>query len=197
MRSDVSSLRNLNLRFDLLTWDPRGVAGSTPVTCIDEEQLDAYLALDSVLDDPTEKQAAIQANKDFAAGCQRRSGDLLPFMDSESTARDMDRIREAVGDAKLTYLGFSYGTFIGQWYAHLFPTRVRALSLDGVVDPTVPANQSLLGQVIGFEENLKAFLADCRSRSTCGYARSGDPGTKLTALMARLDSTPLRFGGRH
>src|SRR5205823_6401746 len=159
-------------------------------------QLDAYLSIDSVLDDPQEKQDAMQADKDFAAGCQRRSGDLLPFMDSASTARDMDQIRASLGDAKLTYLGFSYGTYIGQWYAHLFPTHVRALSLDGVVDPTVPANQSLLGQVIGFEENLKAFLADCRSRSTCGYARSGDPGTKLTALMARLDGTPIQVGGR-
>ena len=82
LRGDVSSLRNLNSRFDLVTWDPRGVAGSTPVTCLDSAELDAYLALDSVLDDPQEKQAAIQAYKDFSAGCQRRSGDLLPFMDS-------------------------------------------------------------------------------------------------------------------
>ena len=196
MRSDVASLRNLNLRFDLLTWDPRGVAGSTPVTCVDEAQLDAYLALDSVLDDPTEKQAAIQANKDFAEGCQRRSGDLLPFMDSESTARDMDRIREAVGDDKLTYLGFSYGTFIGQWYAHLFPTRVRALSLDGVVDPTMSANDSLLAQVAGFEKNLQAYLSGCTARSACVYGRAGDAATKLTAAMARLDSNPLRVGNR-
>ncbi|HYS96925.1 MAG TPA: alpha/beta hydrolase [Candidatus Dormibacteraeota bacterium] len=196
LRSDLSSLNNLNRRFDLVTWDPRGVAASTPVTCVDGPQEDEYLAIDSVLDDPGEKQTAIQADKEFAAGCQRRSGDLLPFMDSASTARDMDQIRLAVGDSRLTYLGFSYGTYIGQWYAHLFPTHVRALSLDGVVDPTVPANESLRGQVIGFEENLKAFLADCRSRSTCGYARSGDPGTKLTALMARLDGTPLHVGGR-
>ena len=61
-------------------------------------------------------------------------------MDSASTARDMDQIRIAVGDSHLTYLGFSYGTYIGQWYAHLFPTHVRALSLDGVVDPAVSAN---------------------------------------------------------
>ena len=196
LRSDVSSLSNLNRRFDLVTWDPRGVAGSTPVTCVDGPQEDAYLAIDSVLDDPQEKQAAIQADKDFAAGCQRRSGALLPFMDSGSTARDMDQIRQAVGDAQLTYLGFSYGTYIGQWYAHLFPTHVRALSLDGVVDPAVSANDSLLGQVVGFEENLKAFLADCRSRTSCGYGRTGDPGAKLNALMARLDATPLNVGSR-
>jgi pimeloyl-ACP methyl ester carboxylesterase len=196
MRSDLQSLSNLNRRFDLLTWDPRGVAGSTPVACVDGPQLDAYLALDSVLDDPTEKQAAIQEDKNFADACQRRSGDLLPYLDSASTANDMDQIRAAVGDEKLTYLGFSYGTLIGQWYAHLFPTHVRALSLDGVVDPTVSANDSLLGQVVGFEQNLQAFLADCRTRSTCTYGRSGDPGTKLKTAMARLDLDPLRVGNR-
>ena len=196
LRSDVSSLANLNRRFDLVTWDPRGVAASTPVACVDGPTLDQYLALDSVLDDPQEKQAAIQADKDFAAACQRRNGDILPFLDSESTARDMDQIRAAVGDEKLTYLGFSYGTFIGQWYAHLFPGKVRALSLDGVVDPTVSANDSLQGQVKGFEDNLDAWVANCRTSSTCAYGQTGDPLTKLNAAMARLDATPLRVGNR-
>jgi pimeloyl-ACP methyl ester carboxylesterase len=196
LRSDIKSFDNLNRRFDVVAWDPRGVAASSPVTCVDGQQLDAYLALDSVLDDPQEKQAAIQADKDFAAGCQSRSGGLLPYMDTASTGRDLDQIRIALGDAKLTYLGLSYGTYIGQWYAHLFPQNVRALSLDGVVDPTVSANDSLLGQVVGFEQNLQAFLAYCRSNTSCTYGRTGDPGAKLNAAMARLDTTPLRVGSR-
>ena len=196
LRSDVASLRNLNARFDLVSWDPRGVAGSTPVTCVDDAELETYLALDTVIDDPQEKQAAVQAYKDFAAGCQRRSGDLLPFMDSESTARDMDRIRDAVGDDKLSYLGFSYGTFIGQWYAHLFPTRVRAMSLDGVVDPALPANESLLMQAAGFEKNLQANLSACSVRTTCRYAAPGSAMSKLNSLMASLDANPLRIGNR-
>ena len=196
LRNDSGSFSNLNRRFDLVTWDPRGVAGSTPVRCVDGPQLDQYLALDSVLDDPQEKQAQIQADKDFAAACQQHSGELLPFLDTASTANDLDQIRQAVGDDKLTYLGFSYGTFIGQWYAHLFPTRIRALSLDGVVDPTVSANDSLLGQVVGFEKNLQAFITGCKTGSTCAYAHPGDPSTKLTAAMARLDATPLRVGNR-
>src|SRR4029077_13036881 len=93
-----------------------------------------------------------------------------------------------------TYLGFSYGTYIGQWYAHLFPTHVRALSLDGVVDST--AEDSLSSQVAGFEQNLQAFLASCRSHSTCAYGRSGDPGRKLKTAMARLDALPLQVGDR-
>src|SRR5690348_14082657 len=196
MRSDVSSLSNLNRRFDLVTWDPRGVAASTPIACIDGPTLDQYLALDSVLDDAQEKQAAIQADKDFAAACQRRFGDILPFLDSESTARDMDQIRVAVGDTKLTYLGFSYGTFIGQWYAHLFPTRVRALALDGVVDSTVNGRSAALTQLSGFEKNLEAYLADCTTRPACSLTRGGDPRGKLVALMDRLDRTPLPVGNR-
>src|SRR2546429_9431399 len=194
--ADISSLKNLNQRYGRVAWDPRGVAGSTPVTCVDGPQEDAYLSIDAVLDDPQEKQEAIQANKDFAAGCQSRSGDLLPFMDSASTAKDMDQIRAAVGDSKLTYLGFSYGTFIGQWYAKLFPNRVRALSLDGVLDPTISADESLRAQVVGFEQNLQAFLADCKARTSCQYGRSGDPASKLNAAMARLDTTPLKVGSR-
>ena len=196
LRGDISSLTSLNQRFDLVSWDPRGVAESTPVTCVDGPQEDTYLATDSVLDDPEEKQAFIKANTAFAAGCQSRSGNLLPFMDSASTAHDMDQIRAAVGDEKLTYLGFSYGTYIGQWYAHLFPTHIRALSLDGVVDPTVSANDSLYGQVVGFEQNLEAFIADCKSRSSCTYGRTGDPGAKITAAMSQLDKTPLKVGSR-
>jgi len=108
----------------------------------------------------------------------------------------MDVIRAALGDDKLTYLGFSYGTFLGQHYAHLFPTHIRALALDGVVDPNLSANDLLLAQVGGFEKNLQAFLADCRSRSSCTYGRSGDPGVKLTALMQRIDTNPMPVGNR-
>src|SRR6266700_1281996 len=146
--------------------------------------------------DPVEKQTLIDADKNFAAGCQQRSAKVLPFLDTPNAARDMDVIRAALGDDKLTYLGFSYGTFLGQHYAHLFPTHIRALALDGVVDPNLSANDLLLAQVGGFEKNLQAFLADCRSRSSCTYGRSGDPGAKLTALMQRIDTNPMPVGNR-
>jgi pimeloyl-ACP methyl ester carboxylesterase len=112
----------------------------------------------------------------------------------------MDLIRAALGDQKLTYLGFSYGTFLGENYAHIFPTHIRALALDGVIDPTLSPNDLLYAQLVGFEQNLQAFLSDCRARKTaatpCAYAQSGDPGTKLTNLMTRLDATPLAVGNR-
>ncbi|HET7421171.1 MAG TPA: alpha/beta hydrolase [Candidatus Dormibacteraeota bacterium] len=196
LRSAASDFVNLNTFFDLVSWDPRGVGMSAPVSCYDGPHLDTYFALDSVLDDAQEKAAFVQAVKDFTAACAANSGDLLPFMDSESTARDMDRIREAVGDSKLTYLGFSYGTYIGQWYAHLFPKRVRALALDGVVDSTEPGDQFAISQVAGFQKNLDAFFAACRSEPSCTYGRSGDPAAKLPALIASIDASPVKVGSR-
>ena len=196
LRNATSIFPNLNSRFDLVSWDTRGVGASTPVKCLDDAQLDSYLALDPVLDDTSEKATFIQATRDFVAGCERNSGYLLPFMDTASTARDLDQIRAALGDSKLTYLGFSYGTYIGQWYAHLYPRHIRALLLDGVVDPYAPGDTGLVRQVGGFDQNLKAFFARCRSSSTCTYARTGDPEVKLKAALARLDATPLPVGDR-
>ena len=197
LRRDATKyFQDLNSRMDLVTWDPRGVGASTPVKCLDDAQLDKYLALDTVIDDAQEERAWVDASRNFAIGCERNSASLLPFMDSDSTARDMDSIRAALGDARLTYIGFSYGTYIGQWYAHLFPTHVRALALDGVVDSADTGRASALEQFASFQQNLEAFLADCRAHATCEYGRSGDPAAKLDALMARLDKTPIAVGSR-
>jgi pimeloyl-ACP methyl ester carboxylesterase len=200
LRGEASAMTNLNTRFDLIGFDPRGIGQSAPVHCLDGPHEDAFNALDPVLDDPQEKQAGIQADQNYAAGCQQQSAQILPFVDTMSAAKDMDVIRAALGDEKLTYLGFSYGTFLGENYAHLFPTHVRALALDGVIDPTLSPNDLLYAQLVGFEQNLQAFLSDCKARkaaaSPCGYAQSGDPGTKLMALMSRLDATPLIVGSR-
>jgi pimeloyl-ACP methyl ester carboxylesterase len=200
LRGEASVMTNLNRHFDLIGFDPRGIGQSAPVRCLSGPQEDTFNALDPVLDDPQEKQAALDADKALAAGCEQRSAKVLPFVDTVSAAKDMDVIRAALGDAKLTYLGFSYGTFLGETYAHLFPTHVRALALDGVLDPTLSPNDLLYAQLVGFEQNLQAFLSDCRARkaaaSPCTYAKDGDPGTKLTNLMQRLDAKPLNVGAR-
>jgi pimeloyl-ACP methyl ester carboxylesterase len=196
LRGSASGLSNLNRRFDLVGFDPRGVGQSAPVRCLDATREAAYNALDPVLDDPEEKQAALAADKEFGDGCQQLSARILPFVDTVSAAKDMDLMRAALGDPKLTYLGFSYGTFLGATYAGLFPTHIRALSLDGVVDPKLSAIDTAITQAAGFEVDLQAFLADCRSRASCTYGRSGDPGVKLNALMQRLDKNPLQVGSR-
>jgi pimeloyl-ACP methyl ester carboxylesterase len=190
----------LNRQFDLVGFDPRGVGGSAPIRCLDGPHMDTFLGIDGVLDDPEEKAAAIQADQDFVAGCAQLSGKVLPFVDTISAAKDMDLMRTALGDAKLTYLGFSYGTYLGQMYAHLFPTHIRAIVLDAVVDPSLPPNALDITQAASFEKNLQAFLADCIARKSaaarCLYAQSGDPASKLDALMQRLDTTPLPVGNR-
>ena len=198
LQSEAAAMTNLNKRFDLVGFDPRGVGQSAPVTCLDGPQWDMFNALDSVLDDAQEKQANIQADIDFAAACQKRNAKILGFVDTVSAAKDMDVIRIALGDAKLTYLGFSYGTFLGQTYAHFFPTHVRALSLDGVVDPALSLDDINLAQIASFEKNLEAFMSDCIARKSaatpCTYAQSGDPNSKLVALMQRLDAQPMTVG---
>jgi pimeloyl-ACP methyl ester carboxylesterase len=200
LRGEASAMSVLNTRFDLIGFDPRGIGQSAPVRCLDASQEDQFNAVDSVFDDPQEKQAGIDADKNFASGCMQLSAQVLPFVDTVSAARDMDQIRAALGDQKLTYLGFSYGTSLGENYAHLFPTHVRALALDGVVDPTLSPNDFLYAQLVAFEQNLQAFLTDCRARRTasppCTYAQAGDPGTKLMSLMQRLDTAPLPVGNR-
>ena len=196
----AAALSILNRRFDLVGFDPRGVSRSSPVHCFDGAAEDAFNALDTVVDDPAEKQAMIQADKDYAAACAQHSARILPFLDTASAARDMDLIRAALGDAKLTYLGFSYGTYLGEMYAHLFPTHVRALSLDAVLDPAISFNDLVLAQVASFEQNLRAFLTDCTARKAasppCEWSQSGDPYAKLLALMQRLDANPMPVGNR-
>ena len=198
LQANASGMADLNRRFDLVGFDPRGVGRSAPVRCLSGAQMDKFTALDTVLDDAQEKQAYVQAAKTFADGCRQKSGKMLPFVDTASTARDMDVIRAALGDAKLTYLGFSYGTFLGQTYAHLFPTHVRALALDAVVDPAVSliAPDGALQFIAALEMNLQAFLAYCGAYGSCQSGTSGYPGAKLSDLMQRLDDRPMPVGDR-
>lgn len=190
----------LNRKFDLVGFDPRGIGRSAPVRCLDGPSMDTFVALDGVLDDSQEKAAAIQADKDFAAGCGQLSGRVLPFVDTASAAKDMDVMRAALGDDTLTYLGFSYGTYLGEWYAHLFPTHIRAIVLDAVLDPSLSADDLNISQAASFDQNLKAFLADCNAHKAvapkCAFAQSGDPASKLDAMMQRFDTTPLAVGNR-
>ena len=198
LRSSAGDFANLNKSFDLLSWDPRGVGASTPVSCLDGPQLDSLLALDPVLDDPQEKQTFIQGQKDFVTACWRRNQDLLPFLDSKSTAQDMERIRAAVGDSRLSYMGFSYGTFIAEWYAHQFPTRVRAMVLDGVVLGNVsePSPFGLVDEAETLEGSLRAYAGGCAGRSTCPYRDSGNPEARMEQTIGRLDAKPVAVGSR-
>ena len=185
-------------RFDIVGFDPRGTGRSAPVRCLESAQLAAYFAVDPTPDNAGEKTALVQAVERFVAGCRQRSGDILPHVGTADAARDMDRIRVAVGDEKLTFLGFSYGTSLGATYAELFPDRVRALVLDGAIDPSLDTPSLNRGQGAGFERAFAAFVADCRARGTACPWRPPGGATKeaFVALSARIDARPAAAGSR-
>jgi pimeloyl-ACP methyl ester carboxylesterase len=172
-------------RFDVVGFDPRGVGGSIPaVHCLSDAQFDRFFATSDTPGNTAQQTALVSESKLFARGCQERSGALLPYVGTANAARDMDVLRATLGDAKLTYLGKSYGTYLGTWYAQLFPAHVRALVLDGAVDPAEPALSMNAVQAQGFQVALRSFAADCLRRSGCPFPR----GESVTAAIARVQS---------
>lgn len=180
--------------YDVIGFDPRGVGESTAVTCYDPPELDAYLYdIPPGARGSDERQAALdQRAADFANACQARSDGILPYITTDNSARDMDVLRAVLGDPKLNYLGFSYGTFLGATYAGLFPERVGRMVLDGGIDPTVSGSDTSLRQAVGFEESLRAFMDDCLRTNECPFAGSVDNAmSDLSALLARVDARPI------
>jgi pimeloyl-ACP methyl ester carboxylesterase len=179
-------------RFDIVGWDPRGTGQSSPVDCVDN--LDPYFAIDPIPDTPAEKQAIIDASKQFDAACQQRSGRILPYISTQDTARDMDQIRAALGEDKISYFGFSYGSQVGATYATLFPTHVRAMVIDGAADPNAGYVESTKQQVVGLERGLAAMLDDCAKKTSCAFHHGGNPAAAYDALMAQLATNPIPSG---
>ncbi|MEW2519086.1 alpha/beta hydrolase [Actinacidiphila alni] len=183
-------------RYDMAAVDPRGVARSEPVECLSDQQMDAYTSVDTTPDDKAEITKLTTADRDFAKGCEQRSAKILGHVSTVDSARDMDVLRALLGDQKLTYVGKSYGTFLGATYAGLFPQRVGRLVLDGAMDPSVGALESSRAQAGGFETAFKAFAEDCVKRSDCplGTTSYADAGKRLDGLFSSLDATPLSTG---
>jgi pimeloyl-ACP methyl ester carboxylesterase len=176
-------------RFDIVGWDPRGTGTSSPVAC--GTKLDYLFDVDTAPDDAAEQTALADASARFARACEQGSGELLEHIASIETVHDMDRIRTALGDEKLTYLGLSYGTYLGALYAREYPDRARALVLDGAIDPAIPIDAVSLQQAKGFEQGLDAFLDDCAGRKRCDFHNDGDPHTALDALRDRIERDPM------
>ncbi|MFC4035763.1 alpha/beta hydrolase [Streptomyces polygonati] len=183
-------------RYDMVAVDPRGVARSEPVECLSDKQMDAYTTVDSTPDTPAEISKLTAADKSFDTSCEKRSAQFLGHVSTIDSARDMDVLRGLLGDKKLTYVGKSYGTFLGATYAGLFPQRVGRVVLDGAMDPSVSALESSRAQAGGFEVAFNAFAADCVKRTDCplGSASVYDAGKRLDAFFASLDAHPLPTG---
>ena len=180
--------------FDIVGFDPRGVAGSEPVECLSDKDLDAWFAYDPSPDTPAEEQGYLAINQKFAAGCQAASGRLLPHIGTPNAARDMDVIRAVVGDEKLNYLGASYGTLLGATYANLFPDKVGRLVLDGAIDPTIPSDDFAKAQGAGFEVALAAFVDDCLTKRDCPLPKSSRAAgiARIQQMLDDTDAKPLK-----
>ncbi|MEW1551234.1 alpha/beta hydrolase [Streptomyces tsukubensis] len=183
-------------RYDMVAMDPRGVARSEPVECLDGKAMDAYTRVDQTPDDQRDEAELLAALKDFAAGCEKKSGTVLPHVSTVNTARDMDVFRAVLGDAKLSYVGASYGTFLGATYAELFPARTGRLVLDGAMDPSLSARQLNRDQTEGFQTAFGAFATDCVKRKDCPLGRTSaeDAGSRLKAFFTRVDGEPVATG---
>jgi pimeloyl-ACP methyl ester carboxylesterase len=184
-------------RFDVVSWDPRGTGASSPVKCFStEKQAAAFWAGVRIPSTDVEADAYAARMKELAKHCTSAMGPLLDHLSTTDTVRDLDRLRSLVGDTTLTYIGLSYGTLIGQVYANMFPDRVRAMVLDGVVDPVSymkSAEQRVLGGVAPTDEVFEKFLALCDAAGPQRCALAGHGETAAARVDALFEKA--RNGG--
>jgi len=177
-------------RFDLVGFDARGVGASTELQCLTPETLDAMFGADPDPRTQAGYDAVVAINKAAEAPCAAKYGAQLPLFSTEQSARDMDAIRQAVGDQKLTYLGYSYGTLLGAVYAQLFPQHVRALVLDGTLDPQMNWVQRSESQAAGLEHAFNNFTKWCKANPRlCPIA--DDPAGEVAAALSRARTSPV------
>lgn len=185
--------------YDVVGFDPRGVGASTAVDCLTDAERDAYRAgtgEDDLTDlDPEQARAQVVAQaRDLASRCAAHTevAGLLDHIDTVSAARDLDVVRAAVGDERLTYLGYSYGTYLGATYADLFPGNVGRMVLDGAIDPELTSGELAEGQAKGFESALRTYVAQCLDGDGCPLSGSVDEGvTQVQDFLARAATSPV------
>jgi pimeloyl-ACP methyl ester carboxylesterase len=177
-------------RFDIIAWDPRGTGESTPaVDCVDT--FDEYFGLDSPPETPEEKQALIDASQAFNDKCAENSGTILPYISTMASAQDINSLRLALGEEKVSFFGFSYGSELGTTWATMFPETVRAIVVDGAVDPNASSVQEGMNQAKGFEGQLATFLKQCSEKTTCAFHNGGKAEAAFDQLVLDIDVTPL------
>lgn len=185
--ANVADMTELAERFDVVGFDPRGIGASTPqVRCLTDAEFDADRADPRVDMSPEGIAHAEAVNADYAAKCAERTGDdFLAHVGTREVVRDMDVIRAVLGDEQLTYLGFSYGTRIGSEYAEAFPGNVRAMVLDGAIDPEQDPVQSMVLQAAGFQQAFDDFAANCVTVAGCPLG--SDPAQVNARFRALVD----------
>jgi pimeloyl-ACP methyl ester carboxylesterase len=194
---DYATDDKLQAGYDIVGFDPRGVGRSSAVACYGPKKMDEYLYGIPQAERGTDAWIAeLEASaKDFASACKQKTGALLGDVDTVSAARDLDLLRAVLGDAKLNYLGYSYGTFLGATYAGLYPEKVGRLVLDGAVDPSTTNFEVTKTQAEGFESALRAYLTDCLAGQDCPFSGSVDAAMDtIGSLLDSVDRSPIAAG---
>jgi pimeloyl-ACP methyl ester carboxylesterase len=179
-------------QYDIVGFDTRGVGASVPALSCDPSFFSRprpnYVPANAAAE-----QVLIGRAKAYAAGCERRFGWLLPYMTTEDLARDMDSIRAALGQQQISYYGVSYGTYLGQVYATMFPQRIRRMVLDSVVDPAGAWYADNIDQDYAFQGRLTAFFAWIAANDAAYHLGASEAAVKATfnATMARLAGHPI------
>ena len=192
---DQLGTAQLRKNFNMVGFDPRGVGSSEPtVKCLSPKETDRFLygTASFELGSPEDiKDTRDQLSK-FVAACLKNTGPNLAFIDTVSSAKDLDVIRAVFGDTQINYLGFSYGTQLGATYAALFPQRVGRMVLDGAINPTLSDADQSLFQLVGFDQALKNFLANCLQSADCPFSGSMETAlAKIQKFLRGLESSPL------
>ncbi|HEU5157416.1 MAG TPA: alpha/beta hydrolase [Streptosporangiaceae bacterium] len=200
-------------RFDIVSFDPRGIGESTSVQCYPNAAAEQEALAGLPAGFPVgraEQRTWIRLYADFARSCGARAAELIPHVSTANVARDMDLLRQAVGDQGMNYLGISYGSYLGATYANLFPGRVRALILDGNIDPVAAATGRgearrlavtlRFGQDQGMAATVRAFLDLCGAAdpAACAFSAGSPAATrgKYATLLRRLRANPVTIGGQ-
>jgi pimeloyl-ACP methyl ester carboxylesterase len=183
--------------YDIVGFDPRGVGQSTPVDCLTDDALDAYIAVDPDPDDLAETQAYVDTGVEMANGCAKQKDGISAHVSTVEAARDMDVLRAALGEDQLDYFGASYGTQLGSTYAELYPDRVGRFVLDGAIAPGLSVIDSNLAQAKGFEVALRSYVENCVDDGSCFLGDTVDQGVeRVQKLLADIDDEPLPAGDR-
>jgi pimeloyl-ACP methyl ester carboxylesterase len=177
-------------RFDIVGFDPRGVGLSTPVECIPTELKDRMVAAEPRPTSDEDLDEAFALADEVAAGCAEEYGEALGTFNTVDTARDMDRLREALGDEQLTYLGYSYGTTLGSTYAELFPENVRALVLDAAVDPDTTEIEDAEASAAAFERGFDVYAENCVAL-IAGCPLGAEPRGWVEAVLTAAEAEPI------
>jgi len=187
---------DLRREYDVIGVDPRGIGQSRPLECLSDREFDDFIDTDP---DPTDEAGIAQVSaaiRDMGLACEKNSGALAAHVSTEETARDHDIVRAVLGQEKMNWFGFSYGTQLGATYAELFPQKVDRMVLDGAIDVTLSTADQGLGQAGGFQQALEAFLSQCVDRGSCPVGSSvAEASDTIAALMDGLGEKPLEGAG--